>query len=233
MKLFLCSNFKFLAKKFLPEFFDLTKKHTALLVGYADEYGDFYSESNTKLLEELNFEVFHLDENYEFKDKIDMVFVKGGNTTKLVHLLRKFNQYDKVKELVEQGALYVGISAGSVLAGNDTEWTLRSEPYEFDVKKEYGKNALFGFGLVDELVFVHTSKFRFPFSDEIENAGKENFRVKNTLFYGDYLKDRKEYKGQEFIALKDNEALLKNGQTEKVVRLNWTKFPVLDEYRLH
>lgn len=233
MKLFLCSNFKFLARKFLPEFFDLTKKHTALLVGYADEYGDYYSESNTKLLEDLNFEVFHLDENYSFNDKIDMVFVKGGNTTKLVHMLKKFNQYDKVKNLIEQGALYVGISAGSVLAGSDTEWTLRSEPYEIDVKKEYGKNALLGFGFVDKLIFVHASKYRFPFSDEIENAGQENFRVKNTLFYGDYLKDKKEYKGQKFIALKDNEALLRNGEKEKIVRLDWSKFPVLDKFRLY
>lgn len=233
MKLFLCSNFKFLAKKFLPKFFDLSKKHNALLIGYADEYGDFYSESSTKFLEELNFNVFHLTEKYEFNDKIDMVFVKGGNTTQLVYLLRKYNQFDKVKRLVEDGAVYVGISAGSVLAGKDTEWTLRSEPYDVDVKKELGKDALRGFGFVDSLVFVHASKYRFPFSDEIENAKIENFRVKNSLFYGEFLKDKKDYKNQKLIILKDNEALIKIDNMEKKVKLDWSKYPVLDEYRIY
>jgi peptidase E len=187
MKLFLCSNFKFLAKKYLPNFFDLNEKHTCLLIGYADESGDFFSERSTKFLESLNFDVIHLSEGYEFNDKIDMVFVKGGNTTQLVHLLRKFNQFEKVRNLVLNGSVFAGQSAGAVLAGIDTEWTLRSEPYEIDVKQELGEYALLGFGFVDKLVFVHCSKLRFPFESEIELAGTENFRVKNTLFYGDYL----------------------------------------------
>lgn len=232
MKLFLTSNFKYLAEKFLPKLIDLSKKHNCLFVPYADEYDDFYCEKTTKLLDSFNFNVIHLNEGYDFGDKIDVIFVKGGNTTKLIHLLRKFNQYDKVKKLAEDGVLYIGQSAGSVLAGSDTEWTLRSEPYDFDVKKEFGRNALKGFGFVNKLVFVHCSKCRFPFTDEAENAKRNDFRVKNTLFYGDYLKDRKLYNKNEYIVLKDNEAYYEDGEIKKILRFDWSKFPVLDEYRL-
>lgn len=233
MKLFLCSNFKYLAKKFLPEFFDLSKKHTALLVGYADEEGDFYSESNAWFLRDLNFDVIHLDENYKFNDNIDMIYVKGGNTTQLVYLLRKFNQYEEIVKLVKSGSVYVGQSAGSVIAGTDTEWTLRSEPYDVAVKDELGNDALKGFGFVNGLVFVHASRYRFPFSDEIEKAGRCDFRVKNKLFYADYLKDRKDYRNENLIILKDNESLIKNGENERIVKYDWSDYPVLDKYRIY
>lgn len=232
MKLFLTSNFKYLAEKFLPKLIDLSKKHNCLFVPYADEEDDFYCEKTTKMLESFNFKVIHLNEGYNFGDKIDVIYVKGGNTTKLIHLLRKFNQYDKVKELAEDGALYIGQSAGSVLAGSDTEWTLRSEPYEFNLKSEYGKDALKGFGFVNKMIFVHCSKYRFPFTDEIENAKRGDFKVKNTLFYGDYLKDRKLYNKNEYIVLKDNEAYYEDGEIKKILHFDWSKFPVLDEYRL-
>lgn len=232
MRLFLCSNFKCLAKKFLPRFFDLSKKHNCLLVGYADDNGDFYSETNTVFLESLGFNVFHLDENYKFSDKLDMIFVKGGNTTQLVHLLRKYNQFEEIKKLVFDDVLYVGQSAGAIIAGSDTEWTLESEPYEIDVKTEFGEKALLGFGFVDKLIFVHASRFRFPVSDEIEKAGKSEFKVSNEFFFKSYLKERKQNKMKPFIVLKDNEALLVDGQKSKKVRIDWSKFPVLNEYRV-
>lgn len=228
MRLFLCSNFKFLAAKFLPKFFDMSQKHNCLLVGYADEFGDFYSESNTLFLENLGFNVFHLDENYDFSDKLDMIFVKGGNTSQLIHYLKKYNQFEKIKELVKNGVLFAGQSAGAIIAGSDTEWTLKSEPYSVDLKELYGENALLGFGFIPKIVFVHASRFRFPFSDEIENAKRSDFRVPNTLFYKDYLRERRENKDKDFIVLKDNGAFLKDGKEEKIVHIDWSKYPVLE-----
>lgn len=232
MKLFLCSNFKYLAQKFFPKFFDMSKKHNCLFVGYADEDKDFYSQSNVEFLQELGFNVFCLDENYKFEDKIDLIYAKGGNTTQLLHYLRKFNQFEKVKKLVENGAVFAGQSAGAIVAGSDTEWTLESEPYEYDLKQEFGNDALLGFGFIDKLVFVHASKHRFPFSPEIENAGRSDFRVSNDFFYKAYLSERKQNKNKPFIVLKDNEAFLQNDDVGKIVRFNWSKFPVLEEYRL-
>lgn len=233
MKLFLCSNFKMLACKFLPDFFDMTKKHNCLLVGYADEDKDFYSESNTIFLENLGFKVFHLDENYKFNDKLDMIYVKGGNVTQLLHYLRKYNQFEKIKNLVlNENVLFAGQSAGAIVAGNETEWTLASEPYDFDIKSEFGENSLFGFEFINKIIYVHASKFRFAFGDEIEKAGRSDFKVSNEFFYKAYLKERRVNKGKPFIVLKDNEAFIKIDDYERKVRLDWSKYPVLNEYKV-
>ena len=232
MRLFLCSNFKCLAPKYLPKFFDLETKHNCLFVGYADEEMDFYSQSNVEFLNELGFNVFCLDENYKFEDEIDMIFVKGGNTTQLLHYLKKYNQFEKIRELVKNGVLFAGASAGAIIAGTETEWTLVSEPYSFDMKGEFGKDALMGYGFIDRIILVHASKHRFPVSPEIESAGRIDFKISNEFFYRAYLEERKMLKGKQLIVLKDNEAFIKDGEIEKKVKINWSKYPVLDEYRV-
>ena len=232
MKLFLCSNFKYLAPKFLPRFLDLNKKHNCLFIPYADEDKDFVSESAVEFLESLNFNVYHLNKDYKFDKQIDIIYVKGGNATQLLHYLKMYNQFDKIKEMVYQGVLYAGLSAGALIAGSDTEWTLESEPYDFDLKKELGRDALLGFGFINKLIFVHASRFRFPFSFEIENAGRADFKVKNDFFFKAYLKERKQNRHKPFIVLKDNEAFIKDGEMEHIVAFNWSKYPVLDDLRL-
>ena len=232
MKLFLCSNFRCLAPKFLPKFFNMKEPHNCLFVGYADEEKDFYSQSTVDFLNEIGFKVFCLDENYKFNDDIDMIYVKGGNTTQLLHFLRKYNQFEKIRDLVQRGVLFAGASAGAIVAGTETEWTLVSEPYSFDMKGEFGKDALLGYGFVEKIILVHASKYRFPVSPEIECAGRSEFKVSNDFFYRAYLKERKMLKGKSLIVLKDNEAFIKDGDIEKIVKLDWSKYPVMNEYRL-
>lgn len=226
MRLLLCSDFKNIGYKYLDRFLDLDKKNNCLFIGYASEdFGDVNVEPSSSMLrlESLNCNVIELNENYSFSDKIDLIFVRGGNTTKLIHLLKKFNQFDKIKNLVENGVLYIGESAGSVLAGSDTEWTLRTEPYEFDLKKEYGENALKGYGFVDKLIFVHCSKYRFPFTGEVE--GDSNIRIYNDIFYKDYLEDRKLYNKDLYITLGNNQVLYENNCEKKILTYDWSKIP--------
>ena len=232
MKLFLCSNFQHLAPKFLTKFFDLNKKHNCLFVPYADDEKDFVSESSVQFLESLNFNVIHLTEDYKFDKKIDIIYVKGGNATQLLHYLKKYNQFDKIKKMVQSGVLYSGASAGALVAGSDTEWTLMSEPYDFDMRKEFGKDALLGFDFINKLVFVHASRNRFPVSAEVEMAGRSDFKLSNDFFFKAYLKERKQNRNKPFIVLKDNEAFIKDGEKEQIVRIDWSKYPVLDKYRL-
>lgn len=226
MRLLLCSDFKNIGYKYLDRFLDLDKKNNCLFIGYAsDDFGDVNAEPSSSVLrlESLNCNVIELNENYSFDDKIDLIFVRGGNTTKLIHLLKKYNQFDKIKNLAEDGVLYIGESAGSVLAGSDTEWTLRTEPYEFDLKKEYGEDALKGYGFVDKLIFVHCSKYRFPFTGEVE--GDTNIRIYNDIFYKDYLEDRKLYDKNLYITLGNNQVLYENNGEKKILTYDWSKIP--------
>ena len=85
---------------------------------------------------------------------------------------------------------------------------------------------------IDKLVFVHASKYRFPVTPEIESAGRSDFRVSNDFFYKAYLSERRQNKNKPFIVLKDNEAFIKDGEFEQKVKIDWSKYPVLNEYRV-
>lgn len=232
MKLLLCSDFSGVGYSYLERFFGELKGLKCLFVGYADEDEFPLESSSAKRFLEKGIDVDVLDENYAFESRIDMIFVRGGNTTRLIHFLKKYNQFEKIKQLVLEGALYIGNSAGSVLAGSDTEWTLRSEPYDVDLKILFGKDALKGFGFVSKMIFVHCSKYRLPFDEEIKNAKIANFKVKNTLFYNDYLTDTKIYCKQDYITLKNNEVYFMNDKLCKILKKNWSKLPVRDEFRM-
>ena len=224
MKLLLCSDFSDVGYKFLNRFFKDVEGLRCLFVGYASDDPDEENSGSAVKLKNMGIKVDFLNENYRFENKIDMIFVRGGNTTRLLHLLLKFNQFNKIDELVQGGVLYIGSSAGSILAGTDTEFTLRSEPYEFDLKQIYGENALKGYGWVDKLVFVHCSRYRMCWDEERENEN-DLFKTLDTFCYPAYLSDCRRFKKEEFIKVANNEAFYVNGDERKILRFNWKNLP--------
>ena len=149
MKLLLCSDFSDIGYRWVKKFFRNTQGLKVLFVGYAkedDTQDDTESGTYARFLD-MGMQVTIITKDYDCKDEFDVVFVRGGNTTKLIHYLKKHGQFDAVRKIAEKGALYIGNSAGSILAGSDTEYTLDSEPYDVDVKKECNDdNALKGYG---------------------------------------------------------------------------------------
>lgn len=225
MKMLLCSDFSGVGYKFLNRFFNETKNKACLFVNYAsDDYKNAESSAFEKI-QELGFSIIVLDETFDFNKKIDMIFVRGGNTTALIHRLREFGQFEKLKNLAKSGVVYVGNSAGSILVGTETAWTLWSEPYEIDLTQKFGKNALDGFCLVDKIFLVHTGKFRLNYKEEASFEG-EIFRTSNKEFYSSYLKERKRLKGKNIETIKNNEAIFIDGDIYKKLKFNWKHIPV-------
>jgi hypothetical protein len=174
----------------------------------------------------MGMNVTILDKNYKFDKDIDIVFVRGGNTTKLIHYLKKYNQFNKLKEIAEHGALYIGNSAGAILAGTETEYTLDSEPYAVDLKQEFDdKNALKGYGWVDKMLLVHCSKYRMAWDFE-KDYPEEIFRTLDRECYPAYLVDRKRFDKSSYIKIGNNEAYYVNGDEKKILTYNWSKIPV-------
>ena len=226
MKLLLCSDFSGVGYKYLKKFFKQTKGKTCLFVGYAQEDECELESGSAMVFKNMGMNVVSLQKGYEFNEKIDVVFVRGGNTTRLIHYLREYEQYDKLKNLVEnQDVLYIGNSAGSVLVGTDTAWTLPAEPYEFDLTKLYGEDALKGFGWIDKLVFVHCSKYRicWDFEKEYEN---DIFRTLDRECYPAYLQDKKIYKRNEYLKIGNNQAFMVDGENKKMLTYNWSRLEV-------
>ena len=226
MKLLLCSDFSGVSYRYVKKFFKATNGLNCLFVGYAQE-DEFELESGSALVfRQMGMNVISLTKSYDFKDKIDVIFVRGGNTTRLIHYLREYNQYEKIKQLVEnQDVLYIGNSAGAVLVGTDTAWTLPSEPYEYDLVKLYGDNALKGFGWINKLVFVHCSKYRLCWSHEMENEN-DIFRTLDNECYPAFVEDKKIYQKDEYLKIDNNQAYYVNGEEQKMLTYNWSHLPI-------
>lgn len=131
---------------------------TCLFCTYADENAPTYVEKILKNLSKVFEKIVPLTPKYKFDEKIDCIFMAGGNIFELIYKLKKYNQFDILKKMVENGTLYVGDSAGSELCAKDNQFVADFEPpqIEMDIKENCQ-----GFGFVDKKVLVHASKYRY------------------------------------------------------------------------
>lgn len=73
--------------------------------------------------------------------KADIIFVAGGNTFYLLEQAQKMGFLEMVKNLVKQDVIYIGSSAGSVIAGPDIEpIAMFDDPNEANLKSTKGLN---------------------------------------------------------------------------------------------
>lgn len=90
--------------------------------------------------------------NYRKFYDVDIIYVCGGNTFYILDRLRK-NKFDiLIKNLVRKGKPYVGVSAGSIIAGSSIE--IAGWGSERDENNIHLKN-LKGFDLTNIAVFPH------------------------------------------------------------------------------
>lgn len=205
-KLFLTSAFSNVAKEFV-EF--LATDPRALTVGFvptaADPYEDkWFVEADKKALADIGLKIKKVD----LKDKseaelreefkgVDIIFVAGGNTFYLLRETRK-SGFDKiVKELVEQGVVYVGSSAGSYLVCP----TIEASTWK---PADRGRFGITDFSALNLAPFVMSVHFTPEYTDAIKEAASTcKYPVK-------ILTD------QQALAVKDDKITLV-GQGEGVV----------------
>ncbi len=117
-----------LVKNFLDE---NTKSKKILFVPTAtnvDEYKK-YIHLTKKVFEDSGYEVENFDISVfseetakEKLEKAKILFVSGGNTFYLLQELKKKNLISYLKEKIEDGLLYIGESAGSVITAPNIEY---------------------------------------------------------------------------------------------------------------
>ena len=161
MKLLLTSagvRNKKLADFFISILSKKPKDCSALMVVYAqNDQEKFYIDESKKELAELgvgDVDVFNLGEN-EFADSksYDVIYVCGGNTFSILDRMRKTGIQKFIKDAVNNNqSLYLGVSAGSIIAGPNIEiagWGSEGDKNEVDLKD------LGGFGFTDISIFPH------------------------------------------------------------------------------
>ena len=117
-----------LVKKFLDK---NTESKKILFIPTAtniDEYKK-YIHLTQKVFEDFGYEVENFDVSI-FSEEIakeklseaKIIFISGGNTFYLLQELKRKNLIPYLKERIENGLLYIGESAGSVIAAPDIEY---------------------------------------------------------------------------------------------------------------
>jgi len=117
-----------IVKKFLNE---KTESKKILFIPTAtnvDEYKK-YIHLTQKVFEDFGYEVENFDisvfSEETVKEKISetkIIFVSGGNTFYLLQELKKKNLISYLREKIENGLLYIGESAGSVITAPNIEY---------------------------------------------------------------------------------------------------------------
>ena len=71
----------------------------------------------------ISYDFINISEEKDLSDKnfYDIYYVAGGNTFYILDRLKKTGLFEVLKESIEKDKLYIGLSAGSIIAGPDIE----------------------------------------------------------------------------------------------------------------
>lgn len=117
-----------------------------------------YVEKDSRLMIEAGFQVEDIDiegrnetELRELLKDKDIIYVQGGNTFHLLKCVKK-SGFDKiVKELIDKGVIYIGVSAGSYIACP----TIEMATWKHQDRNRVGLTDFTALGLVPFLLSVH------------------------------------------------------------------------------
>ena len=169
-RLFLSSSFSDVATLLTSLGSDLKGKQvtfipTASLV----EEVTFYVELGKKALQEFGLIIDELEVSTATHEEIvhtlrksEIIYVTGGNTFFLLQELKKSGADKIIREEVHAGKLYIGESAGSIVAAPDIEYVKGLD----SVKKAPELSNFEGLGLVDFYPVPHYTND--PFKEAVE-----------------------------------------------------------------
>ncbi|WP_347047753.1 Type 1 glutamine amidotransferase-like domain-containing protein [Bacteroides fragilis] len=167
-RLFLCSSFADVANlliDFANE--DLKGKIIAFIpTASLTESIRFYVKTGKKALEKLGMIVeeveitqFSNEEISSILHKCDYIYITGGNTFFLLQELKRKGVDKIISEQVKSGKLYIGESAGAIIASPDTEYM---KNVNFDpIEKAPELEDYSSLGLVDFYTIPHYGNFPF------------------------------------------------------------------------
>lgn len=183
-RLFLTSEVQYVAHDIGPKI-DIYKKSRAVYIDTAirdKEHTNLEWHYNCKTnMENEGFQFTMYDLTDKTREQIEsdlssfeIMYVEGGNSYYLLQESQKSGFMDFVRRRVEEGVIYIGTSAGSVVAGPDIE------PVRQDSRAILAPNLIGtkGYGLVDFVVMPHWGQ---PKRRELFN----NYRLEH-IYQEDY-----------------------------------------------
>ncbi|MBI2600931.1 Type 1 glutamine amidotransferase-like domain-containing protein [Candidatus Daviesbacteria bacterium] len=165
----------------------LPKSPQEMTVAFIPTAGDLYQEKpwmeeDRKKLIDLGFQVEELDIKGKARDELekslldkDIIFVAGGNTSYLLEKAQKSGFIELAKDLVKKGKIYVGSSAGSLLACPNIEVDKIYDDGEFGKElKSYE-----GLSFVDFVILPHADNPKYTsYLEKIFNQYGDKYKLK-------------------------------------------------------
>jgi dipeptidase E len=118
---------------------------------------DYMAKDWIIMKDEMGFNVEEVDIDGKTENQVmeliklkDIIFVEGGNTFYLLKAMRACNFERIIRKLLKQGKVYIGASAGSIVAGK----TIKTAEWKHD-KDHFRVKNLKGLNLVPFDIFVH------------------------------------------------------------------------------
>ena len=180
--------------------FSCEKSVTFIPTASLVEEVDFYVEEALAVFKRLHFQIDRLDISAEDPEVIaatleknDFIYVSGGNTFYLLEQLYQSGTFDLLLHQLHNGKMYIGESAGAAITSATIDYMAALD----DRSKAPSLLTDKGLNLIPYYPLPHYKEE--PFSE-----------ITTTLFANN--RDKK-----DLIPLKNNEALLVNGTTFKVV----------------
>lgn len=162
--------------KILPKPANQIKIAHIITVVNKQEKKDYYYRE-IKAMQEMSFNVEEIDLEGKTEQALrssladkDIIYVQGGNVFWLLKHVRE-SGFDKVvKELIEKGVIYIGVSAGSYIACPTIEMSFwkREQPEVFGLTDFTGMNLVSFLMSVHykpeykEILMPHISKSKYP-----------------------------------------------------------------------
>ena len=120
---------------------------------------------------------FSKENIYEFKigqkeiniNDFDVIYMMGGNTFYLMDMIRKYNFDTVIKKAIDNGIIYIGSSAGSIILGNSVEYALPFDENNVDLKD------FSGLRIIDGIIIPHANRKEEFISKVKENIGEKLF----------------------------------------------------------
>lgn len=119
---------------------------------YVKKSYDELTQSGVKKDNIIWFDIDAVNETSKYFELVDCIFVCGGNTYYLLSKLKEFGLDYKIIRAIEKGTVYVGVSAGSVIASPTIKHI-----YFLD-ENDTGLVNLNSLGLIDKYVIPHYEK---------------------------------------------------------------------------
>lgn len=148
-----------------------------------EENKDYIWKDLQILHEDMGFSVEQIDiegkkegELLQMLQVKDLIFVEGGNTFYLLKAMRACNFEKVVKQLLKKGIVYVGVSAGSIVAGRTIQ---TADNFGTGTRNHFGVKDLKGLNLVNFDILPHYSSEKDTvIKQKMPNAKKRQKKLK-------------------------------------------------------